>query len=263
MLDKNFLDDYVKKNNIPPNTRRYLAEYLQSEILSVLYNSKYGAHLSFLGGTCLRFVYKIERFSEDLDFDLIKRGLDYAKLAKFLEKTLKERGFPAETRLKKTENIFIIFVKFSGTMKQMGLSEFSNQKLKIKFKVDPAPYRNIEYESKTISAYGKTFSVIANTLPTLFAQKIIALKFRPYQKGRDFYDLVWFLAQKNIEPNYAILKEKGIAIKNRQELVSELRKIIANLDLKQAADDVRPFLFYPQQADWIPSLPEYINSFSK
>ena len=74
MLDRNFLEDYIEKNNIPKNPRRYLVEYLQSEILSILYNSKYGRHLSFLGGTCLRFVYGIERFSEDLDFDLINPG---------------------------------------------------------------------------------------------------------------------------------------------------------------------------------------------
>ncbi|MDR3559175.1 MAG: nucleotidyl transferase AbiEii/AbiGii toxin family protein [Candidatus Pacebacteria bacterium] len=263
MLDKNFLDDYVKKNAIPPNTRRYLAEYLQSEILSILYDSKYGRHLSFLGGTSLRFVYKIERFSEDLDFDLVKTGLDYAKLAKYLEKQLNERGFLAETRVKKTENIFIIFVKFSEIMKQMGVSEFANQKIKIKFEVDPSPYKSLEYETKLVSAYGKTFNVIINTLPTLFAQKILALKLRPYQKGRDFYDLVWFLAQKNVEPNYAILKEKGIKVKNREELILELEKIISKLDLKLAAADVRRFLFYPDQARWILDLPKYLDGFSK
>jgi predicted nucleotidyltransferase component of viral defense system len=261
MLDKIFLEDYVKRNNIPQNPRRYLTEYLQSEIIHVLYNSKYGNHLSFLGGTCLRFTYGIERFSEDLDFDLIKPGLNYEEVAKHLERKLKEQGFLVDVRVKKTENIFIIFVKFSEVMKQMGLSEFPDQKIKIKFEVDPTPYKNIKYESKTIATYGKTFNIISNTLPTLFAQKIIALKLRPYQKGRDFYDIVWFLAQKNIEPNYEILKEKNISINNRQGVVSELRKIISGLDLKQAEKDVERFLFYPEQAKWILELPKYLDSF--
>ena len=261
MLDRNFLEDYIEKNNIPKNPRRYLVEYLQSEILSILYNSKYGRHLSFLGGTCLRFVYGIERFSEDLDFDLIKPGLSYGELAEYFEKKLSEQGFLVDTRAKKTENIFIIFIKFSEVMGQIGLSAQADQKIKIKFEVDPTPYKSIKYESRTISTYGKTFNVIANTLESLFAQKILALKLRPYQKGRDFYDSVWFLAQKNLEPNYKILAEKGIKIKNKKELVVELKKIISKLDLKQAAKDVEPFLFYPEQAKWILDLPKYLDGF--
>ncbi len=263
MLDKNFLEDYIKRNNIPNNPRRCLVEYLQSEILEILYTSKYGNHLAFLGGTCLRFAYGIERFSEDLDFDAIRMGLNYEELAKYLQKKLEERGFLIDTRAKKTENIFIIFLRFSAVMQQMGLTEIADQKIKIKFEVDPTPYKNIVYESKAISAYGKIFNIISNTLPTLFAQKILALKLRPYQKGRDFYDLVWFLAQKNIEPNYAILQEKNIAVRDKKELIAELQKIISALDLKQAVKDVSPFLFHQEHAKWILQLPEFIENLEK
>ena len=89
MLDKFFLEDYIKRNGIPNAPRRVLTEYLQAEILAVVFNSKFGSHLSFLGGTCLRFIHKIERFSEDLDFDLIKGGLDYEALAGFIGKKLR------------------------------------------------------------------------------------------------------------------------------------------------------------------------------
>lgn len=261
MLDKFFLEDYIKKNNIPNIPRRVLTEYLQSEILAVIYGSKFGSSLSFLGGTCLRFVYKLDRFSEDLDFDLIKKGLDYEDLASYIEKRLKELGFKAETRVKRTKNIFIIFIKISGIMKEMGLSGMDDQKLTIKFEIDPAPQKNIEYETKQIFSYGKVFNVIANMEETLFAQKIIALKFRPYQKGRDFYDLIWFMSQKNIEPNYKLLREKGIKIKNRRELKAEMEKIISKLDLKQAAKDVERFLFYPEKAKWIADFGKYLESF--
>ena len=263
MLDKFFLEDYIKRNGIPDIPRRVLTEYLQSEILAVVYNSKFGSHISFLGGTCLRFVYKIERFSEDLDFDMIKGGLDYKELAKFIEKKLRELGFLADTTVKKRENVITVNVKFSEVMKEMGLSAMDDQRLKIKFEIDPNPRKNIKYESKYVSAYGKSFNVISNTLETLFAQKIMAIVFRPYQKGRDFYDLIWFLSQKNIEPNYKILKEKEIKIKNREELIEFLKKQIAKTDLKQAAKDVERFLFYPEQAQWILKLPEHIESFGK
>lgn len=263
MLDKFFLEDYIKRNGIPNVPRRVLTEYLQSEILAVVFNSKFGPHLSFLGGTCLRFIHRIERFSEDLDFDLIREGLDYDALAEFIGKKLKELGFPSDTTVKKTENIIIVNVKFSKVMQEMGLSALSDQKLKIKFEIDPMPYKNIRYESKQIFAYGKSFNIISNTLDTLFAQKILAIIFRPYQKGRDFYDLIWFLSQKNIEPNYEIFREKGIDIKNRQELIDFLQEQSKKTDLKQVAKDVERFLFYPEQAQWILKLPEYLKSFEK
>jgi predicted nucleotidyltransferase component of viral defense system len=263
MLDKFFLEDYIKRKGIPNFPRRVLTEYLQSEILAVVFNSKFGSHLSFLGGTCLRFVHKIERFSEDLDFDLIKAGLNYEELADFIGKKLRELGFPATANVKTREKVITVNVKFSEVMKEMGLSDMSGQKLKIKFEVDPAPNKSIRYESKQISAYGKSFNIISNTPETLFAQKILAIVFRPYQKGRDFYDLVWFLSQKNIEPNYEIFKEKGIDIKNRLELVKFLEEQAEKSDLKQAAKDVERFLFYPEQAQWILKLPEYLKSFEK
>lgn len=260
MLDKFFIEEYIKRNGIPSVSRRVLTEYLQSEILSILFNSKFGPHLSFLGGTCLRFVHRIERFSEDLDFDLIKTDLDYDELSKFLAKKLKELGFPVDTTVKKTENIIIVNVKFSKVMKEMGLSDLDDQKLKIKFEIDPTPYESIQYESRQVFAYGKSFNIISNTLETLFAQKILAIVFRPYQKGRDFYDLVWFLSQKNIEPNYAIFAEKGIAIKNRNELIEFLKEQAAKSDLPQAVKDVERFLFHAEQAKLILNLPEYLEN---
>jgi predicted nucleotidyltransferase component of viral defense system len=264
MLDKNFLEDWRKRNNIPLNPRRNLTEYLQSEILFALQNSKYGEMLTFMGGTCLRFVYKIDRFSEDLDFELVgKKKVDYSDLAKFFEKELNNIGFLVDTRVKKTENIIIIFVKFSALLKEAGLSGLEKQKLKIKFEIDPEPPKGIEYDSKLISTYGRTFNILANNLSTLFAQKILAIVFRPFQKGRDFYDLVWFLSQREIEPNYEILQEKGIEIENREELIEFLKEKAGESALKQAAKDVEKFLFYPEQAQWILKLPEYLESFRK
>jgi len=258
MLDKFFLEDYIKKNNMPDKPRGVLREYLQTEILAALYGSKYGPYLTFMGGTCLKFVYQLERFSEDLDFELIKKGLEYDELAAYLEKELGRLGFVVDTRVKKTPNIVIIFIKFSEVMQQVGLSNYAGQKLKIKFEIDPRPSPKIAYESRRIAAYGKFFSLIANTLPTIYAQKIIAVANRPYQKGRDFYDLIWFLAQKNLEPNYKLLQEKNIQARNRKEALAALKKFIARSDLKQAAREVRPFLYHPEQARWILDFKKYL-----
>ncbi len=263
MLDKNFLEDYNKRSAIPANYRRNLTEYLQSEVLSALYESKYGRFFSFMGGTCLRFVHNIDRFSEDLDFDLIHEKPDMEEVAGYIEKKLRELGFLAETRLKKRRNIFVIFVKFSEVMKEMGISLMANQKLTIKFEADPDPPKKIEIESKEILTYGKTFNLLCNTLETLFAQKIIAVSFRPFQKGRDFYDLVWFLLQKDVEPNYKLLVEKDIGARDRGELVVFLEKMITKANLAEAAVDVERFLFRKEKAKWILNLPKYLEDYAK
>ena len=265
MLDKKFIEKYATQNSIPLSSpRRLLTEYLQAEILQILYRSKFGKNLSFLGGTCLRFVYKIERFSEDLDFDLItSETMDFQELAEYFERELERLGFSVDTRVKETENIFIIFVNFSHVMKQMGISDLDDQKIKIKVEVDPHPLNHIMYHTEMISTYGKNVNIIVNNLETLFAQKVLAIIFRPYQKGRDFYDLVWFLSQKTVEPNYDIFKEKDIPISNRGELVEFLLERAKETDLKQASQDVERFLFYPEQAQWIENLPEYLKSFNK
>lgn len=264
MLDKSILENYAAGSGMPTNRpRALLTEYLQAEILHALYTSKYGSYLSFMGGTALRFAYRIERFSEDLDFEQIKDNLDVHALAKYLEKKLGQVGFSVETRVKHTENIIIIFVKFSDVMKQMGLSNMENQKLKIKFEIDPDPARTIQYGAEPISTFGKVFDVIVNTQETIFTQKIVAIARRPYQKGRDFYDLAWFLGQKNLEPDYALLRARDIDVSNRAELTEFLSEQMKKSNLKQAAQDVERFLFYPQQTKWIEQIEEHIRMYRK
>lgn len=47
-----------------------MREYLQATVLASLQDSKAFMPLAFHGETCLRFLYRIARFSEDLDFAL-------------------------------------------------------------------------------------------------------------------------------------------------------------------------------------------------
>jgi predicted nucleotidyltransferase component of viral defense system len=262
--DKSYFKKYCESKNIPWRERDVLREYLQTQILKALSTSDYNDTISFLGGTSLRFIHEIPRFSEDLDFDLVKKdGFRVDGLEKELNKRLSLLGFAIDTRTKTTENIHIVYFKFKNVLQEFGFNVPRDEKFMIKFEIDYTPYKSIKTETKFSDSFNERFPVLINTKETLFAQKIIALKLRPYQKGRDFYDLVWFLAQKNVEPNYAIFKEKNIAISNRQELVSEMQKIISGLDLKQASDDVMRFLFYPEQAKWILELPKYLESFVK
>lgn len=262
--DKKYFKAYCESKNIPWRERDLLREYLQTQILKALSLSSYGDAVSFLGGTSLRFIHNIERFSEDLDFDLLKKdGFIVDNLGNELKKDLERLGFNLDIKVKTTENIHIIYLKFKNILQEFGFKIPRDEKFFIKFEIDFSPYVSIKTETRFVDSFNERFPILINTLPTLFAQKIIALKMRPYQKGRDFYDLVWFLAQKNIEPNYAVLQEKNILVKNKKELIIELQKIISVLDLKQAVKDVSPFLFHSEQANWILNLPEFINNLEK
>jgi len=265
MLPNNdFFKKCAKEKNIPWQEKNILLEYLQTQILKTLSLSSFNDKLSFFGGTCLRFAHDINRFSEDLDFDLIKKkGFDPEKLTEEISKKLELQGFSVDTRIKKTEKIYIIFFKFRNVLKEFGLNVHKDQKILIKFEIDFDPLKKIKTEIKFADSFNERFPMLVNSLDTLFAQKILAIVFRPYQKGRDFYDLVWFLSQKEIEPNYEIFKEKGIEIGNTGELIDFLKVQAEKSDLKLAAKDVGRFLFYPEQAQWILKLPEYLKSFKK
>jgi predicted nucleotidyltransferase component of viral defense system len=223
--NKEFFKRYAKEKNIPWQEKNILLEYLQAQILKALSLSAYNDKISFLGGTCLRFAYGINRFSEDLDFDLIKKeNFNDNDLMIDIQKKLSLQGFEVDTRAKTTKNIKIIFFRFRNVLREFGLNASRNEKILIKFEIDPNPCQNIHTQTKFVDSFNERFPVLVNSIETLFAQKILAILFRPYQKGRDFYDLVWFLSQKNIEPNYAVFKEKGIDVKNRQELIELLKK---------------------------------------
>ncbi len=261
--DKNFFKKYSQEKNLPWQERNLLLEYLQTQILKELSLSHYNTTISFLGGTCLRFIYQIDRFSEDLDFDLIeKTNFRIEDLEKELKTKLELKSFSLDTKNKKTENIYIIFFKFKNVLREFGISAPRDEKILIKFEIDFNPSQKISTESKFVSSFNENFPILVNSKETLFAQKIMAIAFRPYQKGRDFYDLVWFLSQKELEPNYEILKEKGLKIQNKKQLIEFLEKQLQKTNLKQAVKDVERFLFYPQQAEWILKLSEYLKSFS-
>lgn len=259
---KEFFRSYAKKKGIPWQERNILVEYLQTQILKTLSLSDYNDRLAFLGGTCLRFAYGIDRFSEDLDFDLVKKdSFDVDGLAVTLGKRLESQGFEVEVRTKTTDHIHVVSIRFKNVLREFGLSVPKDEKILVKFEIYFDPYRNIRTETKFADSFNERFPMLVNSIDTLFAQKVLAITFRPYQKGRDFYDLVWFLSQRDIEPNYAIFREKGIDIGNRPELIAFLEEKASSSDLKQASKDVERFLFHPEQAQWILRLPEYLEGF--
>ena len=67
------LVERIKDNNL---ARCMTREYLQARVLEILQENDAFVNWAFVGGTALRFLYSMPRFSEDLDFSLVKAGLE-------------------------------------------------------------------------------------------------------------------------------------------------------------------------------------------
>jgi predicted nucleotidyltransferase component of viral defense system len=214
--------------------RNFLKEYIQYLILSLIYNNKKTKELIFKGGSCLRVIYDLPRLSEDLDFDYDEKkvGKDFIdNFSNYLEKEIKEKYFK-DLKIK-IQKDWRIYFKFP-VLRKIGLSsdeETDNLLVKIELSSKIEPFS--KFILTPISKYGFNFVAKSYDLPSLMAGKINAFLYRIWYKGkenevdikgRDFYDLYWFLKNK-IQPNWKMLK-KITGIKNLKDLKKALKERI-------------------------------------
>jgi len=222
-------------------------EFLQLILLKIMYDKNFFENLTFVGGTALRIIYDTKRFSEDLDFSLTKKaGYNFSKISPKLIRTLGLYGLKAEAKLKDQKIVQSALLKFSGLLKDLGLSYLKEQNLSIKIEIDSNPPKGWHIENTLINkAY--MFNVAHFDLSSLYATKLHACFYRKFIKGRDFYDFIWYLGKK-IKPNYILLNNafkqtEGYNPKIQEEnfkafLLDKIKKI----DLKEAKKDVERFL---------------------
>jgi len=240
-------DDLTKQNQ--------LREFLQLLTLKSLEENGYFRDIAFVGGTALRIIYDLNRFSEDLDFSLFNsRNYDFDKIIESLERTYKQNNLKVSMRLKPDKTVNSAFIRFENLLYDLGLSPLRDQKLSIKLEVDTNPPAASKSE---LSMVNKNYVIAINhyDLPSLFAGKCHALLFRKYAKGRDYYDLLWYLS-KGIEPNYALLENaisqtesKEIKL-NSETCLELLKERIREADFKKILNDLEPFLLDPSEAKY-------------
>ncbi len=224
-----------------------IREFLQVLTLKIISDKGYFENVSFVGGTALRIIYNLRRFSDDLDFSLVDtKNFDFAVLVSDLKKEIGLFGLEAEFKPKKEKVVQSVFIKFPSVLNEAGVSAFKEQKLAIKLEVDTNPPQGAVTLPVLVN---KTylFSIVSFDLHSLFATKLHACLFRTYTKGRDFYDLAWYLGKK-IEPNYKVLnnaikqtqgEDIGLGPDNIKEF---LVKRLKNVDFNSAKHDVERFL---------------------
>ena len=251
-LVQNQLDKYGAKTE--QDEENALKEITQEIGLYGLAKSGFFEHALFQGGTCLRIVHQLDRFSEDLDFSLRHPGK--FNLAPFLEKTatfMKAYGFEMEVsgEEKADKSVQTQFLKDDSIKHIVSLKHLRDYRKKINFKVelDTNPPSHAVEEMKFVE-FPTDFSILCHNVPTLMSGKIHALLCRKYVKGRDWYDFNWYISQK-AKPNYAFLKAslhqtgpwQGQELQiNEAWLRKALTKKIESLDWRKIVTDVTPFL---------------------
>jgi hypothetical protein len=257
---KEWLNSYQPKNQ--DEARDVLREIMQEIALSGLYRAGFFEKAAFYGGTALRIFYGLERFSEDLDFSLLKPEPDFS-LDKYQEAILTEfsslgmKVSIQEKEKKVKNNINSAFLKsetvwreltLEGTIPQSGLDKIAN--IKIKLEVDIAPPLGFDTEENLLI---KPFSFYVKclTLPNLFAGKMHALLFRKWGtnvKGRDWYDMEWYI-KKGITLNLNHFLQRAIdsgdwtkETISKEEFQQLLFEKIEAVEMKYIKVDIRRFI---------------------
>ncbi len=222
-------------------------ETLQALMLKIMFDRGAFGNMAFVGGTALRVLYDLRRYSEDLDFSLVeKKDYSFEKLLKDLLFELKHYGFKVEAEPDQDKIVHSSMIKFPGLLKELGLSQVQEQKLAVKLEIDtnpPAGWKTI------VIPVTRSFVFAVNSfdLPSLYAAKLHACFFRRFTKGRDFYDLIWYLG-KGIEPNYLLLNNAIAQTEKKDWQVTSgnfkqfMVEHLALIDLSSARKDVERFL---------------------
>ena len=249
------------KTNTVDEKKNALKEIVQEVALCGLSRAGFFKEAAFYGGTALRIFYGLDRFSEDLDFSLIKPNENFELKRYFssLEKELAALGlqFSIEEKQKAQDSaIKSAFLK--GNTKEHILSVYgsnlninANEVIKIKFEIDTEPPAFATFENK-YRLLPSPYQVKLYDTPSLFAGKLHAVICRSWKnriKGRDLYDYVFYLAHNasvNLAHLRARLEDSGMLNTEDTFGLDELKSMLNNrfetIDFEQAKQDVLPFI---------------------
>ncbi len=254
----------------PNSSYDALREILQEMVLLGLYDAGFFKYAAFYGGTALRLLHNLPRFSEDLDFSLLKADLEFdlKPYEDAIISSLKSFGFDVTMEIKEKNSssaTVSAFVKGNTIEHLININApkdvtnriHKDKSVKIKLEVDTNPPLQFETAS-TIRLTPRPFSINAFTLPSLYAGKIHAILCRAWSsrpKGRDWYDLLWYIANgveldlvhlsSRLSQSCRYLEENSIQIPNKltkESIKKLLLQRIETLDISKAKNDVQPFI---------------------
>jgi len=237
--------------------RAVVREYLQAHILHSLQDGGAFRVWAFCGGTALRFLYAIPRYSEDLDFSLAAPDANpnFAPLISRVEAAFRAEGYAVSLKPAGKRAVASAFVRLPGLLHELDLSPRPTQTLSIKVEVDTNPPAGAGLETTLVRRHF-TLNLLHHDRASLLAGKLHALLSRPYTKGRDLYDLLWYLSDPAWPaPNLPFLNAALAQTHYRGRpltAASWARRVGARLravDWTIARRDVLPFLERPAEIE--------------
>jgi len=252
MLNKFIFQEILnqaEKLRIPVDKKRnILREYLQCRFLEIFYSLKSSHKLIFIGGTSLRLLHNLDRFSEDLDFD--NAGLTTSQIRKLVNKTIKQlerEGFVIEL-----SGSFKI--KFLKVLSAVEITNNPKEKLMIKFDYT-TPKKIPKTQVFILSRFGVIQRIPSYPLETLLSYKFKAIRGRKRFVIRDFYDVAWLLSRK-VKPNLDIL-----GVKSRKEFYRKLQHSFKKLKPKLSGykKTLLPFLINEDKIRFLDLLNELLD----
>lgn len=264
---------HYKNSKVREQTK--IREILQQTALLGLERQGFFEKAAFYGGTSLRILYGLDRFSEDLDFTLLKPdpNFDFTPYLSGLQKELAAFGFQIEVKqkIKNIEtSVVSAFMKTNTLMLYLAIGEeekakktISNEKVQIKLEVDTDPPPHYRLENQLV-LNPVSFYVTTLCKNDLFAGKMHALLYRAWKgrvKGRDWYDLVWYI-QNKIPLGVGYLESCMKQAKNlkendkltRDQIIDLVKEKTQVIDWESAKADMRPFIENPERLDiWSPN----------
>lgn len=255
MFDLKTIESYYNEQ-LRVYRRNILREYLQYKILEMLFNSKSSNNLSFLGGTSLRIVHNINRFSEDLDFDnLAIEKEEFIELSGEIKRNLELEGYIVEIK-SVFKGAFRTYFRFLNLLFEEGLSPHKEERLMIQ--VDSAPHHyDYKPQSFILNKFDVFTAIHVTPVNILLSMKLSALLNRKRTKARDIYDVIFLFGKT--EPDYGYLQTK-LDIENKNMLKERLTDKLHEFNLKRLSKEIEPFLIKKKETAKVEIFDEFIKS---
>lgn len=255
---KDYLAELVRAAG--PGRAPHLArEYLQARLLESLQRAGAMRCLAFHGGTALRFLYAAQRFSEDLDFALesAPEHYDFRRCLDHIRTDLEAEGYVLAFKASDQGSVHKAFVRFPGLPFELGLSPHHNAVLAVKLEVDTRPPGGAGLATTLVRRH-VVLNLRHHDPASLLAGKLHAVLQRPYLKGRDLYDLAWYLSDPAWPPPNLQLLNNALAQSGWTAAPltpgawrAAVRRRLARADWNAARADVEPFLDSAAALDWL------------
>lgn len=197
-----------------------------------------------------RFLYTIPRFSEDLEFALERpqSSYDFRAYLRAIQAEFEKEGYHVGIKLNDRKMVNSAFVRFSNLLYEFGLSVQRNEMLAVKIEVDTHPPAGAGLETTLIRRH-VTLRLQHHDCASLLAGKLHALFQRRYVKGRDLYDLLWYLSDPDWPAPNLTLQQNALRqtgwngpVPDEQNWRDILCQRLRNIDWKKSVADVKPFL---------------------